>query len=86
MKFSKNVLVILLVFSTISLCLAKPRWIWKDEEEDENGGNDEVMTRETHKNNENLLKKWMKKYVPCAEAYCDWIRNTNADRIKNTKK
>ena len=62
MMFSKNILVVLLVLSTVSLCLAKPKWIWKDEEEDENDGNDEVMTRETQKNDENLLKKWMESY------------------------
>ena len=46
MVFSKNVLVVLLVLSTITLCLAKPRWIWRDEE-DENDGewNDEVFKR-----------------------------------------
>ena len=53
MKFSKKILIILLVLSTISLCLAKPRWIWEDEEE--NGGvNDEDMKRETRKNERNM--------------------------------
>jgi hypothetical protein len=33
--------------STVTLCLAKPKWIWFDDEE-KNGGNfnDEVLTRE----------------------------------------
>jgi hypothetical protein len=41
----------------MTLCLAKPKWIWFDEEE-KNGGNfnDEVFARENGKNNENLRK------------------------------
>ena len=53
MKFSKSILIIVLVLSTISLCLAKPRWIW--EEEEENGGViGEDMKRETRKNERNM--------------------------------
>jgi hypothetical protein len=59
----KNFLVILLVLSTMTLCLAKPKWIWFDEEE-KNGGNfnDEVLAREKGKNEDNLMKEWKKDY------------------------
>jgi hypothetical protein len=62
----KNFLVILLVLSTVTLCLAKPKWIWLREEE-KNGGNfnDEVFARENGKNNENL-----KKYCDPAGPHC----------------
>jgi hypothetical protein len=42
--------------------LAKPKWIWFDEEE-KNGGNfnDEVLTREKGRDEENL-KEWKKAY------------------------
>ena len=44
MVFSKNFLVVLLVFSTVTLCLAKPRWIWLNEEGENDGEwNDEVF-------------------------------------------
>ncbi|CAB4009417.1 Hypothetical predicted protein [Paramuricea clavata] len=59
----KNFLVILLMLSTMTLCLAKPKWIWFDEEEKNDGNfNDEVLTREKGKNEENLLKEWKKAY------------------------
>jgi hypothetical protein len=60
----KNFLVILLVLSTMTLCLAKPKWIWFDEEEKNGAGNfnDEVLTREKGKNEENLMKEWKKAY------------------------
>ena len=70
MKFFKNILVILLVFSTVSLCLAKPRWVWEDEEEvkqlDEgdqdqkyyqNYRSDEVMASEKKTNDEKMGDK-----------------------------
>ena len=60
MVFSKNFLVVLLVLSTITLCLAKPRWIWLNEE-DENDGewNDEVSKQgmKARRNDENLFMK-----------------------------
>jgi hypothetical protein len=43
MVFSKNFLLVLLVLSTITLCLAKPRWVWLDEKDD-GDWNDEVLT------------------------------------------
>jgi hypothetical protein len=68
----KNFLVILLVLSTMTLCLAKPKWIWFDEEE-KNGGNfnDEVLTREEGKNEENLMKEWKKTYDRSEYKGCD---------------
>ena len=65
MKFS--ILVILLVWSTISLCLAKPRWVWKNEEEekqlDERGNlNSDVMEGESLKDYRNLVKKWIESH------------------------
>lgn len=45
MVFFKNFLVVLLVLSTINLCLAKPRWEWFGEEA----------------NDETLMEKWKKK-------------------------
>ena len=61
MVFSKNFLVVLLVLSAISLCLARPRWelIDEDEKDDYDDGNwkDEVLTREAKKNDESLIKK-----------------------------
>ena len=50
----------------MTLCLAKPKWIWFDEEE-KNGGNfnDEVLTRMEKmegKNEDNLMKEWKKAY------------------------
>ena len=66
MVFSKNFLLVLLVLSTITLCLAKPRWVWldeKDDEKDDGDWNDEVLTR--GKNDEDLLKKWKKSFAVC---------------------
>ncbi len=64
MVFSKNFLVVLLVLSTISLCLARPRWefIDEDEKDDYDDGNwkDEVSAREAGKNEESVMKKWKK--------------------------
>jgi hypothetical protein len=67
----KNFLVILLVLSTMTLCLAKPKWIWFDDEE-KNGGNfnDEVLTREKGKNDENLMKEWKKAYDEAKRSTC----------------
>jgi hypothetical protein len=76
----KNFLVILLVLSAMTLCLAKPKWIWFDEEEKNDGNfNDEVLTREKGKNEENLMKEWKKAYDRseeqpkrrgCGRSYC----------------
>jgi hypothetical protein len=54
----KNFLVILLVLSTVTLCLAKPKWIWLREEE-KNGGNfnDEVFARKSGKDEEKPMTK-----------------------------
>ena len=62
---SKNFLVVLLVLSTMTLCLARPRWVWLREEE-KNGENlnDEVLTREIEKDDENLIKEWKKSNTP----------------------
>ncbi len=62
---SKNFLVVLLVLSTMTLCLARPRWVWLREEE-KNGENlnDEVLTREIEKDDENLMKEWKKSNTP----------------------
>ncbi len=50
MVVSKNFLVVLLVLSTISLCLARPRWVLMDEDDkddyDDGNWKDEVLTRE----------------------------------------
>jgi hypothetical protein len=45
----------------MTLCLAKPKWIWFDEEE-KNGGNfdDEILRRGKGKNEGNLMKEWKK--------------------------
>ena len=55
----------------MTLCLAKPKWIWFDEEE-KNGGNfnDEVLTREKGKNDENLMKEWKKAYDEAKRSTC----------------
>ena len=54
MALSKKFLVVFLVLSTISLCLAKPRWIWlRDEEKNNEDNNDEIHTRE--KTGENFM-------------------------------
>jgi hypothetical protein len=69
----KNFLVILLVLSIMTLCLAKPKWIWFDEEE-KNGGNfnDEVFARESGKNEENLMKEWKKAYDGTKRLGCEY--------------
>ena len=73
MVFSNNFLVILLVLSTVTLCLAKPRWVWLREEEN-NGGNlnDEELTREIRKNEENLMKERKRRArpTPCIHPIC----------------
>ena len=65
MVHSKNFLIVLLVLSTMTLCLARPRWVWLREEE-KNGENlnDEVLTREIEKDDENLMKEWKKSNTP----------------------
>jgi hypothetical protein len=65
MVFSNNFLVIMLVLSTVTLCLAKPRWVWLREEE-KNGRNlkNDVLTREIQKNDENPMKEWKKRALP----------------------
>ena len=53
MALSKKFMVVFLVLSTISLCLAKPRWIWfRDEEKNVGDFNDEVQTIEKKSGNE----------------------------------
>ena len=57
MAFCKKFLVVFLVLSTISLCLAKPRWIWlRDEENNDEDFNTEFLTRE--KKGENFMEDW----------------------------
>ncbi|CAB4000665.1 Hypothetical predicted protein [Paramuricea clavata] len=46
----------------MTLCLAKPKWIWFDEEDNGGNFNDEVLTRGRGKNDENLIKEWKKAY------------------------
>ena len=69
--FSKNFLVVLLVLSTISVCLARPRWVFIDEDQkddyDDGNWKDEVSTREARKNDESLMKKWKK---DCGRSIC----------------
>jgi hypothetical protein len=68
MVFSKNFLVVLLVLSTITLCLAKPRWVWldeKDDEKDDGDWNDEVLMRKRGKNEDRKNKnKCEQLYTP----------------------
>ena len=54
MALCKKFMVVVLVLSTISLCFAKPRWIWlRDEEKNDEVNNDEIHTRE--KTGENFM-------------------------------
>ena len=58
---SKNFLVFLLVLSTMTLCLARPRWVWlREEEKNSENSNDEVFTREIQKD-DNLMKEGKRK-------------------------
>ena len=73
MGFSKNFLVVLLVLSTVTLCLARPRWAWLREEE-KNGRNlkNGVLTREIQNIDENPMKEWKKnaRRTPCIYPVC----------------
>ena len=71
MMFSKNILVILVVLSTISLCLAKPRWIWEDEEEekqlferDEDSNVEDLIKEHETSYDQSVIKKGVESYEP----------------------
>ena len=71
---SKNFLVFLLVLSTMTLCLARPRWVWlREEEKNSENLNDEALTREIEKDDENLMKEWNKRKMSaptCQQPNC----------------
>ena len=73
---SKNFLVILLVLSTITLCLARRRWVWLREEE-KNGENlkDEVLAREVQNDDQNLIKEWKKSKTGTANCHSQPVCN-----------
>ncbi len=73
MVHSKNFLIVLLVLSTMTLCLARPRWVWlREEEKNGENSNDEVFTGEIQKD-DNLMKEGKRKIgkkTPCRRPFC----------------
>ena len=59
----KNFLVVVLVMSTITLCLAKPRWVWLREKNSGENSKDEEATRKIQKDEKNVEKEWKKSAV-----------------------
>jgi hypothetical protein len=71
MVFFKNFLVVLLLLSTASLCLAKPRWVWLFDEKNGEKSNDAELTREVENDEENLMKLEAKRtFKACTSANC----------------
>ena len=50
----------MLVMSTITLCLAKPRWDWLREKNNDEKLNDEEATRKIQNDDKNVKKEWKK--------------------------
>ena len=69
MVLYKNICVILLVFTIVTLCLAKPRWIWEVEENDENFGNAVRRGKNAEMNEEGSMKRTFAR-TDCEYAIC----------------
>ena len=62
MTFSKNILAVLFILSTINLCLGKPRWIFLNDKKNRAEENDDE-TLSYGKNDENLANEWKKRNI-----------------------
>ena len=60
----------MLVMSTITLCLAKPSWVWPREKNSGEKLNDEKSTRKVQNDEKNIKQEWKKGHVSKARTSC----------------